>query len=310
MYWVFGRSDGREFGLTFSGAEGLLVSAHASARFSDAPDLLCRGRSELLFQIYRRIDRQYFAFDVIDLDSSEYFWLLELKSRLTVFNIDDFQQQPCTPATVLKRMEVIAAEGLGSGTDALLLGDDDLLTFLLERKGVRCTVVECAANVLWLLKGSGAAAIVEADITEVLDLGAKYWWVVMDPPYIGPARTAFFRLAERSLMREGILALSFAEYGLDQTVHRLLDSGYFDLIKTHPLMNVYLNPVTGDAEKNLSDFFLLKKRRDVTDDFWAREHSRSASFLPDVVLHKGCESVPFFLDDGWRGIHKFIRRPS
>jgi hypothetical protein len=111
-----------------------------------------------------------------------------------------FNQLPCTITTRVKRASLFSGHDPKTSS-VLILGDDDMLTVELCRRGfAKVTVADCDTELLATIRReteglSVAPTTLAADFRQLPDLGIKGDIVVLDPPYTLDGATSFLRLA-------------------------------------------------------------------------------------------------------------------
>lgn len=166
-----------------------------------------------------------------------------------------FHQQPCTPATVLRRVRLVQHLWRDqSPPRILLLGDDDLFSLALARTtNWSSTVVEIDPKVLDVIEAHRIPAIrtVLHDLREPLpgDLRGQFDVIMADPMYTREGLNIFLKAASAAFGENPnrLFFLSFNDIftgrsHLPGAIRQLEQESHLHQIARLPMFNVYTIP--------------------------------------------------------------------
>jgi len=194
------------------------------------------------------------------------------KHRRSLGISNRYNQLPCTQDSRLKRAALLEAEGLKDG-GVLLLGDDDLLSVELCRRGFRRVIVaDCDEALLEQIRAETRGLtckpeIVCADFSLGFTTAEPVDAVVLDPPYNAPAIKIFMDVALRNVARSPRCRV-YAMYNPDalpakaqDEVISHMEEGGFELKRHIAHFNAYrLAPLDVRLLRLAGAFFLGRAR--------------------------------------------------
>lgn len=175
----------------------------------------------------------------------------------------DLDQCPATPATVLRRLTLLAQPPEARTAAILLIGDDDLLSVALAVGQIRSRIAVLDADralLRLIARHAGSAVeVIRADVRRGLPpaLHHRFDQVFTDPPYTLAGQLLFVQramLALKSCAGGSLHLCASRVYLSAQDISRVrlfLRSGGFELQATHPRFNRYRAPedVQHDLER-------------------------------------------------------------